>query len=47
MNRKDLTVAVAERSGLTQRSASAFLQAFCDIVCEQVGNAAKSTSRGI
>lgn len=38
MNKKELTVAIAERAGLTQRDASAFLQAFCDIVCDQVGN---------
>ena len=36
MNKKELLVTIAERSGLTQSSAAAFMKAFCDIICEQV-----------
>ena len=36
MNRKELVVAVAERSGLTQKNADAILKAFCEEICEQL-----------
>ena len=38
MNKKDLVVAIAERVGLPQSSATACLDAFLDVICEQVGN---------
>lgn len=36
MNKGDLIVAMAERANVTQRSARACLDAFVNIICEQV-----------
>ena len=36
MNKKELVTAVAERSGLTQKSADTLLKTFCEVVCEQL-----------
>lgn len=38
MKKGDLVIAIAERAGVTQRSAGDCLDAFMDIVCEQVGS---------
>ena len=46
VNKKELVVAVAERSGLTQNNAGACLDAFFDIVCEQVGRGSEVNVTG-
>ena len=38
MNKKELVASMAERSGSTQSNANKCLDAFLDIVCEEVGN---------